>query len=81
MKSPFRYFKTLAEITRLAVMMDVRFPLSLRRRGSSPGARDRGEPRDDPVLVEPFWPDRCRRDPQEADGSNVCVVGLAVAPR
>ncbi len=30
MKSPFRYFKTLPEIIRLAVMMYVRFPLSLR---------------------------------------------------
>ena len=50
-------------------------------RGPSPRARDRGEPRDDPLLVEPFWPDLCRRDPQEADGSNACVVGLTVAPR
>ena len=30
MKSPFRYFRTLPEIIRLAVMMYVRFPLSLR---------------------------------------------------
>ena len=30
MKNPFRYFKTLPEIIRLAVMMQVRFPLSLR---------------------------------------------------
>lgn len=29
-KSPFRYFKTSSEIIRLAVMMYVRFPLSLR---------------------------------------------------
>ena len=29
-KTPFRYFKTSPEIIRLAVMMDVRFPLSLR---------------------------------------------------
>jgi len=29
-KNPFRYFKTSPEITRLAVMMYVRFPLSLR---------------------------------------------------
>jgi transposase-like protein len=28
--SPFRYFKTSPEIIRLAVMMYVRFPLSLR---------------------------------------------------
>ena len=30
MKSPFRYFTTPAEIIRLAAMMSVRFPLSLR---------------------------------------------------
>lgn len=30
MKSPFRYFKTSPEIIRLAVMMYIRFPLSLR---------------------------------------------------
>lgn len=29
-ESPFRYFKTSLEIIRLAVMMYVRFPLSLR---------------------------------------------------
>ena len=30
MKSPFRYFRTSPEIIRLAVVMQVRFPLSLR---------------------------------------------------
>jgi len=30
MTNPFRYFKTSPEIIRLAVMMYVRFPLSLR---------------------------------------------------
>lgn len=30
-KNPFRYFKTSPEIIQLAVMMHVRFPLSLRR--------------------------------------------------
>ena len=29
-KNPFRYFKTSPEVIRLAVMMYVRFPLSLR---------------------------------------------------
>ena len=29
-RSPFRYFKTSPEIIRLAVMMYIRFPLSLR---------------------------------------------------
>ena len=31
MRKPFRYFKTSPEIIRLAVMMYVRFPLSLRQ--------------------------------------------------
>ena len=31
MKNPFRYFKTSPEIIHLAVMMSVRFPLSLRQ--------------------------------------------------
>src|SRR5687768_18592165 len=30
MKNPFRYFKTSPEIIRLAVMLYIRFPLSLR---------------------------------------------------
>jgi putative transposase len=30
MCNPFKYFKTLPEIIRLAVMMYIRFPLSLR---------------------------------------------------
>ena len=29
-RSPFRYFKTGPEIIRLAAMLDIRFPLSLR---------------------------------------------------
>ena len=31
MSNPFRYFKTLPEVIRLAVMMYIRFPLSLRQ--------------------------------------------------
>jgi putative transposase len=30
MRNPFKYFKTSPEIIRLAVMMYIRFPLSLR---------------------------------------------------
>ena len=76
MKSPFRYFKASPEIIRLAVMMYVRFStVATQCRGPSPRARDRGEPRHDPVLVEPFWPDLPCRDPQETDGSNArCVA-------
>ena len=32
-RSPFRYYRTSPEIIRLAVMMSVRFPLSLRNMG------------------------------------------------
>ena len=81
MKSPFRYFKTSPEIIRLAVMMWVLFPLSLRNVEDL--LHERGikvSHETGPVLVEPFWPDRCRRDPQEADRPNACVVGLSVAP-
>ena len=31
MKNPFKYFKTSPEIIRLAVMMYIRYPLSLRQ--------------------------------------------------
>ena len=31
MRNPFRYFKTSPEIIRMAVMMYIRFPLSLRQ--------------------------------------------------
>ena len=82
MKNPFRYFKTSPEIIHLAVMMYVRFPLSLRNVEDL--LHERGievSLRDDPVLVEPVRPDLRRRDPQEADGSNARVFGLAVAPR
>ena len=82
MKNPFRYFKTSPEIIRLAVRMYVRFPLSLRNVEDL--LHERGievSHETDPVLVEPVRPDLRRRDPQEADGSNARVFGLAVAPR
>ena len=31
MKNPFRYFNSLPEVIRLAVMMYIRYPLSLRQ--------------------------------------------------
>ena len=82
MKNPFRYFKTSPEIIRLAVMMYVRFPLSLRN------VEDLLHERGIEVSHETirFWWNRFgpifgARDPQEADGSNARVFGLAVAPR
>ena len=63
-------------------MMYVRFPLSLRN------VEDLLHERGIEVSHETnrFWwepdrPDLRRRDPQEADGSNARVFGLAVAPR
>src|SRR5271155_1629499 len=46
---------------------DVReIPIVAAQRRRSPGrARDRHQPRDRPVLVEPVWPNVRRRDPQE----------------
>jgi len=38
-KNPFRYFKTSPEIIRLAVMMYIRFPLSLRNIEDLPNER------------------------------------------
>ena len=62
MSSPFRCFKTSPEINRLAVMLDVRFPLSLRKCGrSAPRRRHRYQPRlgvhrysDGTLRVVPF---------------------------
>ena len=63
MSNPFRYFNSSPEVMRL-VMMYVRYPLSLRKVEDLLGrARDRHQPRDRPVLVEPVCPDVRRRDP------------------
>ena len=55
--SPFRYFKTSPEIIRLAVMMYVRFPLSLRNVEDLLHERgiDVSHEANNPVLVEPLW--------------------------
>jgi putative transposase len=67
MSNPFRYFNSSPDVIRLAVMMYVRYPLSLRN-VEDLRAGDRHQPGDDPILVEPVWPDVCRRD-SEAAGS------------
>ena len=59
--NPFRYFKTSPEIIRLAVMMYVRFPLSLRNVEDLLHERGRYFSRNCKILVEPFWPHvRCK---------------------
>jgi len=56
----FRYFKTSSEIIRLAVMMDFRSPLSLRRVEDLPlRAGDRHHARNGSVLVDPVRDDFC----------------------
>ena len=80
MQNPFRYFNSSPEIIRLAVMMYVRFPLSLRQVEDL--LSERGIdilPRDRAVLVEPLWSAVCSRDP-EASGSSSLVFELALAP-
>ena len=63
MRNPFRYFNSSPEIIRLAVMMYVRYPLSLRQvEDLLVRAWHRHLPRDGEVLVEPFWPAVRRRD-------------------
>ena len=82
MKNPFRYFKTSPEIIRLAVMMYVRFPLSLCNVEDL--LHERGIEVSHETIrfwVEPVRPDLRRRYPQEEDGSSARVFGLAVAPR
>jgi putative transposase len=53
MSNPFRYFNSSPEVIRLVVMMYVRYPLSLRNVEDLLAERDRHQPRDRPVLVEP----------------------------
>ena len=79
MHNPFRYFNSSPEVIRSAVMLYVRYPLSLRQvedllfeRGIDICHEDRT------VLVEPLWPVVCRRDPEEADRP-AQLVELALA--
>jgi len=49
---PFRYFRTRPEIIHLAVMMYIRFPLSLRNVDDICTSAASISPRNDPLLVE-----------------------------
>ena len=80
MQNPFRYFNSSPEIIRLAVMMYVRFPLSLRQ------VEDLLSERGIDICHETvrYWWNRfgplfCRGDP-EAPGSSSLVFELALAP-
>ena len=78
MQNPFRYFNSSPEIIRLAVMMYVRFPLSLRQ------VEDLLSERGIDICHETvrLWWVRsavCSGDP-EAPGSSSLVFELALAP-
>ena len=71
-RSPFRYFKTSPEIIRSAVMLYIRFPLSLRN------VEDLLHERGIEVSHE-VWPDVCRRDPAKTGRQDARLQALALA--
>ena len=80
MKNPFRYFNSSPEVIRLAVMLYIRYPLSLRQvedilfeRGIDI-CHEYGT-----FLAEPVRPDVCDRDPEMAFSATV-IFELALAP-
>jgi transposase-like protein len=79
--SPFKYFKTSPEIIRLAVMMYVRFPLSLCNVEDLLHERGIDIGHEGAVLVEPVWPHVRRRDPSAAGGPDAESLTLAMASR
>ena len=71
---------SLLQIIRLAVMMYVRFPLSLRNVEDL--LHERGidiSHETAQFLVEQIWPAVCRRDPQEKGRPDARIFELAVA--
>jgi len=80
MQNPFRYFNSLPAIIRLAVMMYVRFPLSLRQ------VEDLLSERGIDICHETvrfwwnrFWSAVCSGDPEASDSSSLALE-LALAP-
>ena len=53
--------------------------VTLECRRSVARARDRHQPRDSPVLEEPFWPNVRFRYSSEKDQSYACLIELALA--
>ena len=79
MSNPFRYFNSSPEIIRLAVLMYVKYPLSLRNvedllaeRGIDISQRRSG-------FGGTTRPDVCRRDPKKAGSAHARVSSVAVA--
>ena len=77
--NPFRYFNSSPEVIRLAVMLYIRYPLSLRQVEDILFERGIGHmPRDGAFVVEPLWADVRRRD-QEAAHSSSVILAVALA--
>jgi hypothetical protein len=79
-KNPFRYFKTSPEIIQLAVMMYIRFPLSLRNVEDLLHERGSISAMKRSALGRPVWHLLCTQDPEAAFGSDAAESAMAVAP-
>ena len=71
-QSHFRYFKTSPEIIRLAVMLYIKFPLSLRNVEDLPHQRGI-------EVSHDVRPDVCRRDPAKTGRQDASLQALALA--
>jgi hypothetical protein len=87
MQNPFRYFNSSPAIIRLAVMMYVRFPLSLRQVEDLLSERGIEICHDGTVLVEPVRSAVCSGDPEALDSSSFAlelariIIGLFLLSR
>ena len=82
MPNPFRYFNSSPEGIRLAVMMYIRYPLSLRQvEDLLIRARYRYLSRNRAVLVEPVRSDVRRGDQEAPSEAGSMLLPLALAPR
>ena len=80
MSNPFRYFNSSPEIIRLAVLMYVKYPLSLRNVEDLLAERGIDISHETVrFLVEPVRPDVRRRDPQEMSGAHARLSSVALA--
>lgn len=77
--SSFRCIKPSPEVIRLAVMLYVRFLLSLRNVEGLVHERGRYQLRNSTVLVEQVWAIVCIGNPREANSESAIIFKLAVA--
>ena len=79
MRNPFRYFNSSPEVIRLAVMLYIRYPLSLRQVEDILFERGIGHlPRDGAARGELVGFAVCSRDPKIARSSSIlCEFALA----